>query len=1076
MSPTIGYAVLPIIPSLKGAQAAINQQLGAVMPASGARAGDQLGTSMKSSLGKHARDLAGVISTGILATSTAVAAGSVAIGKLGLSLASQQEQAEVSFSAILGDGEAAQQMLKDLADFAAATPFELPGLRTSASQLLAVGVEADRVIPIMETLGDATAGMGTGAEGIQRAVRALTQMEQKGKVSAEEMLQLAEAGVPAWEALATTMGVSVAQAQDAVTKGQVQVEQVFTALEQKAGPTLQRLTGLMDQQSQTLEGLFSTFKDTTGQQLAEAFRPTVDELKKMLPLLTDASAELIDRFAPAVASVAGEIADFLPPLVDGLDSGLDLLEKYAPALAGISGAILGFGKSKIPFIGDLIPGGPLALGLAGLIAATPEARDAVADLVDQVGPLVVELADKLAPILGDISDLAGSVLPPAIHLTADALSLVLEIALPLADAVAGLTGFLADHEEIVYAVATAWAAWKVQAAGTAIWTSLTTGATAVQGLAGSLVYLRGAIASVAATQGVSQLAAGMGVLKASMAGAVSGMTIFGGALAGIVVGAAAASYAIDKLHESGSRDANTFLDSLNADPSTIATFMADTSRIQGRINELTAGLNNNPFDASKTSQELADLTDQLNSNLDAIQDTNIGLYKMSRQSGVSRDQIESIATAAGIDLVGAFDKNGKASDELTAAIADVGAAAKITGTDLQSIELTPEQVQKMEADAKRIQAAMDATAQSFQSFGDLLSLTDDPVDPKQIEAAEKAVRTAKEQVAEAEKAHAASEQTADELERSARALRDAKENLSDTEQALRDLKASDSPLDAQKIKEFYFEQIQGVRDFKANLETAMEAGFDPALISRLIQAGPEQAGPVLEALVSDTSGAFVSMVNAAEDELADLSTQAVEMARITEIAVSNHSETGQQMVRDLADAQAIALATLNADGTETIEQLAAIAEVQVSEFKRIADEYGISLEGLKGDSVAAAGEVTSAWTNAWNLVAGQIPTGGGGSWWPDFQPRASGGPFAPGWVLAGEQGPELMHIGSPGFVIDAGETAKLLAGAKESGKSGGGSGSSSQSWRRPVGTVVMGSTQDERAQQRWLLKHLGADK
>uniref|UniRef100_UPI0032997464 tape measure protein n=1 Tax=Salmonella enterica TaxID=28901 RepID=UPI0032997464 len=80
-------------------------------------------------------------------------------------------------------------VLRKLADFAAKTPFDFPTLQKAASRLIAVGTEADRVIPIMTVLGDATAAMGTGAEGVDRAVMALQQMQVKGKVTGEEMLQ-----------------------------------------------------------------------------------------------------------------------------------------------------------------------------------------------------------------------------------------------------------------------------------------------------------------------------------------------------------------------------------------------------------------------------------------------------------------------------------------------------------------------------------------------------------------------------------------------------------------------------------------------------------------------------------------------------------------------------------------------------------------------------------------------------------------------------------------------------------------------------------------------------------------------
>ncbi|XEU38960.1 tape measure protein [Tistrella bauzanensis] len=51
------------------------------------------------------------------------------------------------------------------------------------------------------------------------------------------------------------------------------------------------------------------------------------------------------------------------------------------------------------------------------------------------------------------------------------------------------------------------------------------------------------------------------------------------------------------------------------------------------------------------------------------------------------------------------------------------------------------------------------------------------------------------------------------------------------------------------------------------------------------------------------------------------------------------------------------------------------------------------------------------------------------------QPRAKGGATKPGWVMAGEDGPELMRVGSPGYVYPADVTQQIMAGA--AGQQGG---------------------------------------
>jgi len=68
----------------------------------------------------------------------------------------QFEQTKVAFTTMLGGGEAgakrATVMLKELADFAKRTPFELVGLQNQTSQLMAMGFSAEEVLPMLKDL------------------------------------------------------------------------------------------------------------------------------------------------------------------------------------------------------------------------------------------------------------------------------------------------------------------------------------------------------------------------------------------------------------------------------------------------------------------------------------------------------------------------------------------------------------------------------------------------------------------------------------------------------------------------------------------------------------------------------------------------------------------------------------------------------------------------------------------------------------------------------------------------------------------------------------------------------------
>lgn len=198
-------------------------------------------------------------------SSRALALGVAAVGAAagvatlkGVALAGQVEQSEIAFEKMLGSAERADEFLRDLWDFAERTPFDFAGLQESAKLLMAMSFEAEEVVPIMTAVGDATAAVGGGGETIARIVRALGQMRMKGKVSAEEMLQLAEAGIDAWGFLAESIGTDVPAAMKLAEQGAIPASRAINGIVEGMG---EEFEGLMDRQSESLLGLWSTLQD-----------------------------------------------------------------------------------------------------------------------------------------------------------------------------------------------------------------------------------------------------------------------------------------------------------------------------------------------------------------------------------------------------------------------------------------------------------------------------------------------------------------------------------------------------------------------------------------------------------------------------------------------------------------------------------------------------------------------------------------------------------------------------------------------------------------------------------------------
>jgi tape measure domain-containing protein len=305
----LATAYISLVPTTVNLKPAMEKQFApaeAVAASSGREAGNRFADNFSSATSKVGAVLGGALKAGVgIAIAAAGAAGAV-----GIKTAAALEQSEIAFSTMLGSGEKAKAFLADLSKFAAKTPFDMPGLQTAASSLVSAGIDSAKVIPIMTSLGNATSGMGTGAEGIKRATVALQQMNAAGKISGEDLNQLRDAGIPVFDLLTAATGKTTAEIAEMANKGKlgrVELEQLMTALE--TGKGLEKFNGLMEKQSQSLTGMWSTFKDTFETGMAASIQP-------LIPLMKDglggATTFLTEKVFPKVTTFVAWMAEAIP--------------------------------------------------------------------------------------------------------------------------------------------------------------------------------------------------------------------------------------------------------------------------------------------------------------------------------------------------------------------------------------------------------------------------------------------------------------------------------------------------------------------------------------------------------------------------------------------------------------------------------------------------------------------------------------------------------------------------------------------------------------------------------------------
>ena len=164
----------------------------------------------------------------------------------------QAMRTRLSFQTMMQDIQAGNKMYEDLVNFANTTPFG-DGAVQAGRLLLAMGIEAKNVLPTMQAVGNAVASMGGSDEQLLSVARALGQIQSKGKLSAEEMNQLAEQGINGFGLLAKATGVSEQELRNLSEGGKLLSKDVMPVLIKQLGDDF---AGAMDKISETSGGKF----------------------------------------------------------------------------------------------------------------------------------------------------------------------------------------------------------------------------------------------------------------------------------------------------------------------------------------------------------------------------------------------------------------------------------------------------------------------------------------------------------------------------------------------------------------------------------------------------------------------------------------------------------------------------------------------------------------------------------------------------------------------------------------------------------------------------------------------------
>ena len=196
-----------------------------------------------------------------------------------------------SLEVLTGSVTKAKAIIQELQQLGAVTPFTSTELIETAKRLNAFGVEGDKVVETTRRLADVAGA--TGAE-LQGLATAYGQVQAKGRLQGEELLQFQERGVALQDELRKMYGLTGDEFQKALSKGRISAEAVEVAVKRLTDAGGKYANGAIAQ-SDTLQGKFSTLTDsveelarTVGTVFAPLFKWLITEATNVISVITDA--------------------------------------------------------------------------------------------------------------------------------------------------------------------------------------------------------------------------------------------------------------------------------------------------------------------------------------------------------------------------------------------------------------------------------------------------------------------------------------------------------------------------------------------------------------------------------------------------------------------------------------------------------------------------------------------------------------------------------------------------------------------------------------------------------------------
>lgn len=258
-----------------------------------------------------------------LLTNPLILAGAAAGNAIRLGI--QQDLTNTSFEVSLKSKEAAKQLISEITDYGAKTPYDKMGIANNAKTMLGFGIDSESIMPNLKAIGDIAMG---DSNKMNSLTLAFSQMSSTGKLTGQDLLQMINAGFNPLNEISKKTGKSIGQLKEDMEKSKISSQMVKEAFYSAAAEG----------------GQFHKMAISMGQTLGGKFAQVMDNINEKFLILYDLIQPIVMKGI--------EFADVaINGIVDGLIKFVNKIKQvnpYAMAFLIIIGSItLALGIMKL---------------------------------------------------------------------------------------------------------------------------------------------------------------------------------------------------------------------------------------------------------------------------------------------------------------------------------------------------------------------------------------------------------------------------------------------------------------------------------------------------------------------------------------------------------------------------------------------------------------------------------------------------------------------------------------------------------------------------------------------------------